>query len=216
MTASDSRFQPPALRGRKLGVCVACGQPVFLEQSFTRYKGRVRHVRCPTRAHARGHDVVAASPGITSATVARTTVVDTTNPAQIETHDRRASGEDRRTANERSGSARQRDVEGRQRDLVAEARDRAADVRDQQAQARDALSDKLRDTPTPNGGYDVTVCAELDRQLETADRVYYAEQRALAAQDRAQAAHDRRLSARDRAIAVAEQRLLGPVDPTRC
>jgi ribosomal protein S27AE len=35
------------VRGRKLGACVACGRAVFMAESFTRLRGRVRHVRCP-------------------------------------------------------------------------------------------------------------------------------------------------------------------------
>jgi hypothetical protein len=38
------------LYGRKLGVCAACGRPVFVEQNFTRSRGRVVHVRCPITA----------------------------------------------------------------------------------------------------------------------------------------------------------------------
>ncbi len=35
------------LRGRDLGACAACGQSVFFEHNFTRFMGRVVHVRCP-------------------------------------------------------------------------------------------------------------------------------------------------------------------------
>lgn len=35
------------LRGRNLGACAACGKPVYFEQNFTRFRGRVVHVRCP-------------------------------------------------------------------------------------------------------------------------------------------------------------------------
>lgn len=40
------------LRGKKLGACAACGQPVFFEHNFTRFAGRVVHVRCPISARA--------------------------------------------------------------------------------------------------------------------------------------------------------------------
>lgn len=39
------------LRGKNLGACAACGQPVFVEQNFSRFEGRVSHVRCPITAH---------------------------------------------------------------------------------------------------------------------------------------------------------------------
>ncbi len=35
------------LRGKNLGVCAACGRPVFVAQNFTRLRGNVAHVRCP-------------------------------------------------------------------------------------------------------------------------------------------------------------------------
>jgi hypothetical protein len=35
------------LRGKNLGACAACGRPVFFEHNFTRFRGRVVHVRCP-------------------------------------------------------------------------------------------------------------------------------------------------------------------------
>ena len=38
------------LRGRNLGACAACQQPVFVAQSFTRVEGRLVHVRCPISA----------------------------------------------------------------------------------------------------------------------------------------------------------------------
>jgi hypothetical protein len=48
-----------ALRGKDLGVCAACGQPVFFEQNFTGLHGRVAHVRCPITARALEHAAVA-------------------------------------------------------------------------------------------------------------------------------------------------------------
>lgn len=41
-----------ALRGKRLGWCAACGRPVFSEQSSTRSRGAVGHVRCPISAPA--------------------------------------------------------------------------------------------------------------------------------------------------------------------
>jgi len=38
------------LYGRKLGVCAACGRPVFVAQNFTRLRGNLVHVRCPITA----------------------------------------------------------------------------------------------------------------------------------------------------------------------
>lgn len=38
------------LRGKNLGACAACGQTVFFEHNFTRFMGRVMHVRCPISA----------------------------------------------------------------------------------------------------------------------------------------------------------------------
>ncbi|MEA2150483.1 MAG: hypothetical protein QOD69_2313 [Solirubrobacteraceae bacterium] len=37
------------LRGRTIGACASCGRAVFLE-NFTRFRGRVVHVRCPIAA----------------------------------------------------------------------------------------------------------------------------------------------------------------------
>jgi hypothetical protein len=34
------------LRGRSLGACAACQQPVFVTQNFTRLQGRLVHERC--------------------------------------------------------------------------------------------------------------------------------------------------------------------------
>jgi hypothetical protein len=34
------------LRGRPLGNCASCGEAVFAAESFTRFRGRVVHVRC--------------------------------------------------------------------------------------------------------------------------------------------------------------------------
>jgi hypothetical protein len=39
-----------ALRGKNVGACQACGRPVFLAHGFTRFAGRVAHVRCPMSA----------------------------------------------------------------------------------------------------------------------------------------------------------------------
>jgi len=38
------------LRGKNLGACAACGQPVYAAQNFTRLTGRVIHLRCPITA----------------------------------------------------------------------------------------------------------------------------------------------------------------------
>jgi len=38
------------LHGKQIGACAACGRAVFFEQSFTRFRGRVAHVRCPIGA----------------------------------------------------------------------------------------------------------------------------------------------------------------------
>jgi hypothetical protein len=40
------------LRGRPLGACATCGEPVFAAESFTRFRGRVAHVRCAVAARA--------------------------------------------------------------------------------------------------------------------------------------------------------------------
>ncbi|MEA2186438.1 MAG: hypothetical protein QOK16_1449 [Solirubrobacteraceae bacterium] len=34
------------VRGRSLGACAACQQPVFVTQNFTRLQGRLVHERC--------------------------------------------------------------------------------------------------------------------------------------------------------------------------
>ncbi len=48
--AGTVRDELARLRGRQLGVCAACGHPVFFEHNFTRFRGRVVHVRCPISA----------------------------------------------------------------------------------------------------------------------------------------------------------------------
>jgi hypothetical protein len=40
------------LRGRPLGTCRSCGEPVFRAQSFTRFRGYVTHVRCVSAARS--------------------------------------------------------------------------------------------------------------------------------------------------------------------
>jgi hypothetical protein len=59
------RAELVALRGRKLGACSACGQPVYLAHNFTRVRGRVMHVRCPinTAPSALAPSAVAPAPG---------------------------------------------------------------------------------------------------------------------------------------------------------
>ena len=79
MTTAD-RSQPPRLgrerfsgaapdeltrlQGRNLGDCAACGRPVFFERNFTRFRGRVVHVRCPITTRT-------APPMVPTAPVAR-------------------------------------------------------------------------------------------------------------------------------------------------
>lgn len=48
--ADTVRDEFARLRGKTLGACTACGQPVFFEHSFTRFGGSVIHVRCPATA----------------------------------------------------------------------------------------------------------------------------------------------------------------------
>jgi hypothetical protein len=38
------------LHGKQIGACAVCGRAVFFEQNFTRFRGRVVHVRCPISA----------------------------------------------------------------------------------------------------------------------------------------------------------------------
>jgi hypothetical protein len=38
------------LRGKNVGDCARCGKPVSVEQNFTRFRGRVVHLRCPIGA----------------------------------------------------------------------------------------------------------------------------------------------------------------------
>ncbi|MEA2493794.1 MAG: hypothetical protein QOJ29_1705 [Thermoleophilaceae bacterium] len=43
--------QAPTLgRGKNVGECARCGKPVSLEQNFTRFRGRVVHLRGPIGA----------------------------------------------------------------------------------------------------------------------------------------------------------------------
>ena len=41
------RARHAKLHGRELGACANCGRTVYLEHNFTRFDGRVVHVRCP-------------------------------------------------------------------------------------------------------------------------------------------------------------------------
>lgn len=41
------------LRGRNVGTCANCGRLVYVEHNFTRFAGRVVHVRCPISGPAR-------------------------------------------------------------------------------------------------------------------------------------------------------------------
>ena len=44
---TSRREELARLHGRHLGVCAKCGRTVYFEQNFTRFEGRVVHVRCP-------------------------------------------------------------------------------------------------------------------------------------------------------------------------
>jgi hypothetical protein len=44
------RDELAALRGRNLGPCARCGRSVYFEHNFSRYRGRIVHVRCPIGA----------------------------------------------------------------------------------------------------------------------------------------------------------------------
>ncbi|HEX4110147.1 MAG TPA: hypothetical protein VHX88_18595 [Solirubrobacteraceae bacterium] len=45
--AGTVRDELMRLRGRSVGLCATCGRPVFVQQSFSRLRGGVVHVRCP-------------------------------------------------------------------------------------------------------------------------------------------------------------------------
>lgn len=47
---STFRDELARLRGKQLGECAGCGKPVYLEQSFTSFGGRIVHLRCPIGA----------------------------------------------------------------------------------------------------------------------------------------------------------------------
>lgn len=46
-TPQSRRHEFAQLHGRVLGTCAKCGRTVYLEHNFTRFAGRVIHVRCP-------------------------------------------------------------------------------------------------------------------------------------------------------------------------